>query len=421
MNDEKTVGQAILGRLTQAVDVWVCQGIEQPLTRWLERELDPDGVPTRLTIQQWHECLHLLSLARGRREEWPSIWDEPVTRLIQTTLRFSRPDGSAATDFARLDGANPPDASSTDRRRAQTRTRTARAADGWLAQRKGEHPPGGPLAAWSSTDRVLAVLRAEGLPTADFLAIDHRNARSDCRFELFGAGRSWLGPSWRADGEAEKTTRPRPQAWSSTAAAGLIEWSSRAGAVRLTRSIVLVRARRLALLAVLAEESAALSQAVEVRVGLPVAVAAVPDRSTRTVLLTEPKKSGSAQILPIGLPCTAYLTDRGSFQVDGDELVLNQAAVGRRSWLPLLVSWDSARHRKDVQWRILTVSERSRIVGPDRAFAARVSWGRHETYVIYRSLGPPATRAFLGHHTRARFLIGLFTPDGTVEPILEVD
>ena len=110
-----------------------------------------------------------------------------------------------------------------------------------------------------------------------------------------------------------------------------------------------------------------------------------------------------------------------SFRPRVMQLVLNQTAIGRRAWLPLLVSWDSLRNRKDVHWRVLTVSERSRIVGPDRAFAARVSWGRHETYVIYRSLGPPATRAFLGHQTRARFLVGLFTPDGTVEPILEVN
>ena len=117
----------------------------------------------------------------------------------------------------------------------------------------------------------------------------------------------------------------------------------------------------------------------------------------------------------------AYATDRGKFQTEGDALVLNQTAMGRRSWLPLLVSWDSLRNRRDVNWRILTVSERSQIVSPDRAFAVRVSWGRHETYVIYRSLGPPAIRAFLGHQTRARFLIGLFTPEATVEPILEVN
>ena len=134
---------------------------------------------------------------------------------------------------------------------------------------------------------------------------------------------------------------------------------------------------------------------------------------SRAWLLAEPKRRGSAQVLPIGLPCLPYATDRGRFQVEGRELALTQAAEGRRCWLPLLVSWDPTRNRKAVNWRILTVSERSRAVSSDRAFAARVSWGRDETYVVYRSLGPPAPRAFLGYQTRARFLFGQFTTDGT--------
>ena len=51
----------------------------------------------------------------------------------------------------------------------------------------------------------------------------------------------------------------------------------------------------------------------------------------------------------------------------------------------------------------------------------RVSWGRDETYVIYRSLAQARSRAFLGHQTTARFLVGLFKRDGAVEPIMRVD
>ena len=74
-----------------------------------------------------------------------------------------------------------------------------------------------------------------------------------------------------------------------------------------------------------------------------------------------------------------------------------------------------------MSWRILTVSERSRAVPPGRAFAARVSWGRDETYVVYRSLGPPCARAFLGHQTRCGVLLAQFTGDGTLKPIFAVD
>jgi hypothetical protein len=41
--------------------------------------------------------------------------------------------------------------------------------------------------------------------------------------------------------------------------------------------------------------------------------------------------------------------------------------------------------------------------------------------VIYRSFTKAASRAFLGYRTHARFLLGLFTPDGNVTPIVKID
>jgi hypothetical protein len=144
---------------------------------------------------------------------------------------------------------------------------------------------------------------------------------------------------------------------------------------------------------------------------------AEPIRDCRALRLTDTSRRGSAQVLPIGLPCRDYPTDRGRFQLEDRELVLSHTHL-RRCWLPLLVSWDPARHRKPLQWRVLTVSERSRVSAPDRAFAVRVSWGQNETYLIYRSLATPAPRAFLGHQTRARFLFAQFDSDGEVKPIV---
>jgi hypothetical protein len=188
--------------------------------------------------------------------------------------------------------------------------------------------------------------------------------------------------------------------------------------MRVIQSALLLRGRRLALVAVLAESRAPAGPTSSMRLALPPMVAAAPMEACRGVVLTAPRKRGSVQVLPIGLPCLDYPTDRGRFLVEGRELVLNQAPPGRRCWLPLLVSWDSDRHRKTLRWRVLTVSERARAARGERAFAVRVSWGRDETYVIYRSLGPPTPRAFLGHQTRARFLLGEFTTGGDVKPIV---
>jgi hypothetical protein len=130
---------------------------------------------------------------------------------------------------------------------------------------------------------------------------------------------------------------------------------------------------------------------------------------------------GSPRAYPIGLPRLPYATDRGSFRRDGRELVVRQRPEGRRAWRPLLLSWEPGRDRKSVQWRTLTVTQERRVCAPETAFAVRVSWGRDETLVVYRSLARPATRAFLGHQTSAQFLIGLFNRDGEVEPLLNVE
>ncbi len=194
------------------------------------------------------------------------------------------------------------------------------------------------------------------------------------------------------------------------------------GSARVTRSALLLRGRRLALLSVLAERrEPSWDVGPELRLAMPSTVAVGPIKSSRALVLTEPGRRGAAHAVPLALPCRPYPTERGSLRAADRMLILGQAPAGRRCWLPLLVSWDNDRHRKTLDWRVLTVSERSRPVPPDRAFAARVSWGRQETYVIYRSLGPPARRAFLGHQTAARFLVAEFTEDGDLKPILTVE
>ena len=143
---------------------------------------------------------------------------------------------------------------------------------------------------------------------------------------------------------------------------------------------------------------------------------------SRGVLLKPSQRRGSAQVLPIGLPSLPYPTERGNLVANQDTTRLETST----RWPALLaatprVLGPAGDIAKPVHWRALSVSEQSRNVSADRAFAVRVSWGRDETYVIYRSLAKPAPRAFLGHQTTARLPGGSFTPEGTVEPILKID
>ncbi len=420
MNEERSTRSRVLDTFNQALDSWVCKDNEQPLTRWLARELDREGRLARLSISDWRECLANLLKAKRRNRDWPEIWDEPVDRLNRAVRRYSRPDGSAATDFESSNGRTESATPVAEWSIASKRPAMAREI-GTGTNREDGDPLDVERPAWDGCRRVLAALGSDRLATGDFLVLDHREIGNSCRFELFGGGRSWLGPLWTIDDGAVATSNPKPGSWLSNPGAELAEWSYSWGDRRITQSAVLLKTRRLALLGVMFEGRTALPADAVVRVSLPPPVAAAPAKDHRGVLLSAAKRPGSALVLPIGLPSLSYATERGAFDAQGDVLVLKHATIGRRCWLPLLVSWEPRRNRKSSNWRVLTVSEKSSVVPADRAIAVRVSWGRDESYVIYRSLGPTALRSFLGYQTTARFLVGLFTPDGTVTPILALE
>jgi hypothetical protein len=267
------------------------------------------------------------------------------------------------------------------------------------------------------------VLRANWARDGDFLAVDHRAAGAASRFELFGRGVRWLGPSWTSGPAAvgAGVSRARPALWVSHGSADVFEWAFRAGPARVVRTAVLLRGRRLALVA---EQWDGPGDPGALRLDLAEGVEAGPvaEGGSRALALSARRGRASARVIPVGLPALAYPTERGSLSVEGGAVVLRQPAPAgsRRAWRALLVSWEPRRNRPP-RWRALTVSEKSRACPPDVAFGARVTWGRDETLLIYRSLARPAVRACLGHQTRARFLIGLFTPAGEVEPLVKVE
>jgi hypothetical protein len=421
MVEDSKKRERILETFHEALQQWVCWRNEQPLTRWLARELDSRGSLARLAIPDWHGCVEALREARRTTGRLPTEWDAAVARLIIAAIRFSRPDGSPAGDFEATKVYASPDKTLRDWLTAAQGTETASYLRQWQSSHKRDVNFSPEAPAWDVARGVLSVLRDQVSGNGDFVAVDHRVSGPSCRFELFGSGRSWLGPSWAIDAEAGASTRAKPGSRISVAGAEIAEWSYRSGTAKVTQTILLLAGRRIALLSALFESKAPFPQRHSVRIALPPSVVAGPLKGCRGFRLTCPKRSDSAQVLPLALPSLSYETERGSFLATGGLLTLMQASATRRCWLPLLVSWNPARNRKTTTWRVLTVTERFKAVPPGRAFAARVSWGRHESYVIYRSLGPPASRAFLGYRTHARFLIGLFTPDGNLTPIVTVD
>jgi hypothetical protein len=261
------------------------------------------------------------------------------------------------------------------------------------------------------------------------LAVDHRRPGDTALIELTGLGRVWLGPTWSAvpvpeDGSdsGRLPRRSRLRFWLTNSSADMAEWDYRRPEGRVTRTAVLLRGRRIALLAEQVDATPAGREAATGwRVALPPGVQATPLDHGPGWVLTDGRSGSRARVIPLGLGRPSRTPGRGWCDLLDNALALRQEPAARRCWLPLLVSWDPTRNRQAVRWRTLTVAEKSRVCPPETAFATRVTWGRSETLVIYRSLAPPALRSFLGHQTRARFLIALFGPDGTVEPIVKVD
>lgn len=420
MSEADKVGTQGSLELETAISAWEEQGQEALLNRWLERELGVEGMPQTLPLGAWMPALSRLADARRRRQaDWPELFDVRIEDWFRQMLRFSRPDGS--TVFGPGVGSEKGAARAFFRYWAEQLSDPGlgTVVDWWFPVRTKRHSPP-PLPATAQADRPIAILRAGWSGQGDFLAVDHRSGGPTTSLELFGQGRPWLGPDW-GSGPAPilgGSGRARMLRWVSNSSADLAEWTFRAGETRVQRSALVLRGRRIALLSDLAEVG---DSDVAMRIALPSGVDAIPLKASRGLGLSATRGRASAQVFPLGLPSLAYPTERGSFETGSRELILRQKAVGKRAWLPLLASWDPLRNRKSVTWRMLTVTEKAKICSADTAAAVRITWGRDETLVIYRSFGPPASRSFLGHQTSARMLVGLFNERGDIMPILTVE
>lgn len=387
--------------LLEALEAWR-KGSAASLQRWIAEELDAGGSPVRLPLHEWAPALGALASARGTGVGWPAEVDERATDFVRMLLRFSRPGGTTAT---LVDRPERPRAFWKSIGAAFTAGDVGRVLDWWFPGRDVEYVAP-PLPAWSATDRVLGVLRADWTGRGDLLAFDQREGAS-AQFELFGSGVSWLGPGWSGS-LAESEARARVTAWGTSSNADVAEWSFRSEGREVTRLAIMLRGRRLALLADLHGSAEGATMRMDVAAGLAHEHLAIAGASAfRT---GKPGKSAQAILLSAG---------EADFE-EGSRRLRLRATPGRR-WLPLLVSWDHARHRKPLTWVELTIAEQGKRCPAGAAWAARASWGRGETFVFYRSLGPPARRSFLGCSTTARLLVGRFTPEGDVEPIVTLD
>jgi hypothetical protein len=408
-SDAKTIPTA----LEAACSAWETAADEGPLRLWLAAELDYDGSPRHLAVEGWHPCVARLAHAARTRPGWSAWVRTRAGGLYQWQVHATRPDGSQVFGAPAKDPARARDLAGAAA--LATEPGLTSVLSGWFPSafpaRRRPAPP--PESAISDNDRVLALLRAGWEARGAWVAVDHRAPAEPSRFEVAADGRPWLLGPWGHEEPPEAP--PRPVRWETGPDAEALEWTFRAGPVKVTRTAVLLPDPQVVLIAQ-QEDGPGPSSGSILRVPLADGVSAAPAADLRALALERPRST--ARLIPLSLPALPYPTDRGSFTVEARDAVLRQPSAGRRRWLPLIFSWG----RPPTAWRTLTVTEKSQICPPDVAFAARLSWGTgREGLLIYRSLGRPALRAFLGHQARARFLIGKFSPEGDVEPLLTIE
>ena len=361
-------------------------------------QFDTDGVPLSTPVGEW------LDLS-------PPI----ASRWLQAILRFSRTDGSVIFG---------PTGRSSERLRAldaqaskmgdpSLTTLLGRWLPKGLSSKANVSPP--PLPSDSRPDRPLAILRADWTPRSEYLAVDHRLVGPNTLFEFAAKGEVWLGPSWTSTSVGQNCRQPRPTSWTANAYAESLEWSLTSGKATLSRVVTLLRGRSMA---VLGQQVEGPGLANEIRLSLPLGVDALSIPGSRSLQLSRGPGKPAIRLHPIGLLDRDRPTVAGSIAIEGREIVIRQESAGKQSWLPVLLTWG----KPPTGWRPLTVACRSKVVRLDQASAVRVAWGvREPGLVIYRSLGPPELRSFLGHQTSASYVIGSFTRAGDLATILKVN
>ncbi len=270
----------------------------------------------------------------------------------------------------------------------------------------------------------LLVSRTRWSADADSLVIAHQTAIPAIEFAAFG--RRVFSGTWdfrvRIDGaDVDLPGECDAVCWFSDADADFVElqWTTDPGLV-ICRQAMLTRGDHQLVLADAVSAPSRPEARVEIETSLPLATGSTgktlrPGRELRLQANGVPLRC-----FPIGLPMDHLLRGNGSLESESDRLVVRHSGVGA-AYAPVLFDWHPQRRESAADWRNLTVTEDGRRLGPEAAAGCRIRLGKRQL-VVYRNLNASkAKRAVLGHHHDHESVIGRFTSDGEVDPLVLVE
>jgi hypothetical protein len=127
-----------------------------------------------------------------------------------------------------------------------------------------------------------------------------------------------------------------------------------------------------------------------------------------------------ACVVPLAQPEWRSDFRHARFTKSENNLMIEQAAHGRRLLSPFWIDIHPRRIRRPITWRQLTVGENLGAVNRDVAVGYRIQSG-DDQWLVYRSLAPVANRSVVGHNTYGSFVCGRIKPDGNVKEILTME
>ena len=407
---------------------------KKTIARELVENTDTDGTPYADLVERLP--LWLAPLVRVTRiarvfdvRLWTRDQEELLRSLVERAVPLCRPDGRAALSnglklqplpvlAAAAETCGLPELGSVGsylrsvKRVAAGKSPTRSRGDGVVSMPSNQ-----------SDFARFALLRSDWSVQADSVALAHH--RRYPQLDVTASGRPLIHGDWTiklniGGAEVELADEWSCVCWQSDPDADYIELQMLGpGKLRVERLVMLSRTQRFLLLA--DSIGGAPHGRIEYTSQLPLGdnVQTRVDTPTREIQLT--LKGFRARAFPLAIPQDRVLSTPHQFTGDDGRLTLTQVVEGEGLFAPILFDWEPGRARGTAQWRTLTVTEDSRVIGGDIASGHRLKINDLQL-LVFRSLKATGhSRAVLGHHTWNETVIAQVTKKGDVEPILMVE
>jgi hypothetical protein len=244
-------------------------------------------------------------------------------------------------------------------------------------------------------------------------------------FELSGRGRSFFNGVWEAAVTLDGRVVPLAGAWEQVCwhadeEIDYLELRCRIEPdVCVERQFILPRQGHFAVLADSIVTTEARQIDYRARFSPAPKVRCRSDRLTRECRLTA--ETSVARLFPLSLPQERVKSASGALIARGRDVELTQSGAGNALFVPLFIGWDPKLSRAAADWSRLTVGEVRSALPASAAAGFRLRLGRKQ-WVVYRSLAASGhARSILGYHTHHETVVGEFTADGTVKPLVEIE